>query len=80
LSRTPASTAPSVSISEYAYSPFDLFSSSAMFSEAPASSVEIWPTMLGTLLLAMQMREVLGARGSTISGKFTLFLMLPFSR
>ena len=44
------------------------------------AAVEIWPTMLGTLLLAMQMREVFGARGSTTSGKLTLFLMLPFSR
>ena len=33
-----ASTAPSVSMSVYAYSPRDLLSSSAMFSEAPASS------------------------------------------
>ena len=51
-----------------------------MFSDAPASKVEIWPTMLGTLLLAIHMREVFGARGNTISGKLTLFLMLPFSR
>ena len=45
-----------------------------MLSEAPASAVEIWPTMFGTLLLAMQMRAVFGARGSTASGKFTLLL------
>ena len=34
-----------------------------MLSRCAARQVEIWPTMLGTLLLAMARRVVLGTRG-----------------
>ena len=47
---------------------------------ALARQVEIWPTMLGTLLLAIAMRIVPGMRGRMASGKFTQLRMLPFSR
>ena len=43
-----------------------------MLSLAAARQVEICPTMFGTLLLAIASRVVLGTRGSTASGKFTL--------
>ncbi len=51
-----------------------------MLSRRAARQVEIWPTMLGTLPLAMARRVVLGTRGSTASGKLTLLRILPFSR
>ena len=51
-----------------------------MFTLSPARQVEIWPTMFGTLLLAMTRRVVPGTRGITASGKFTELRMLPFSR
>src|SRR5439155_12589875 len=66
--RISSPTVPSVSMRVYAYSPRDLFSRSAMLIRAAARQVEIWPTMLGTLLLAMTIRVVLGARGITLSG------------
>ena len=39
-----------------------------MLIPALARQVEIWPTMFGTLLLAIARRVVFGARGSTASG------------
>ena len=44
-----------------------------MLSPAAASRVEIWPTMLGTLLLAIASRWVPSERARAASGKFTEF-------
>lgn len=42
--------------------------------------VEIWPTMFGTLLLAIASRWVCRSRGSRASGKFTEFWIVLSSR
>src|SRR3569832_89860 len=78
-SLTDAGIGLSTSISVYATSPFDLFNISMMLSPAPAMAVEICPTMVGTLALAMATRWP-SLRGITTSGKFTELVMLPFSR
>ena len=60
-------------------SPRDLLSMFWMFSPAPANVVEIWPSMFGTLALAMASRYF-DSLGMAMLGKLTEFWMLPFSR
>src|SRR5438874_9459181 len=69
----------STSTSVYAISPRDLLTMLWMLRPDFAIAVEIWPTMFGTLALAIATRNG-DSRAMSTLGKLTALAITPFSR